>query len=863
MFPLLRSLTARYLTQKWDRSLLVILSIALGVATLVSSRLLNQCVDAAALDTTIPVDVADLYVTNGEAGVDWVVADDLRRAAIPGLSRAERFVHTRVALPQLNGRWAALLGRELSASADPSALSKLKVSIEFKNPLSLAGRGVLISRRIYEERQRANIADSDPVLIQYTERPEPFALAGVIDVAKDSPLAPFADTILLTNAQAASKLMRRTSEGVGDRVSRVDIYLEPGTDVETAHRRVQEVVGQRALVRTPEQNRKSTEEITGGVKLVLNLSSLGALVVGLFLVYNALAVTVAERRHDIGVLRSLGATRGQIARLFTVEAMVLGALGSLPGIPFGVGLAQLAIGVFGQELASAFLNAGESFRPVLTAETAVLAVAAGVATSLLAALIPALQAASDEPADAVRRAPSGTARGVRWAHRLTCILLVVAGVLTVMWRRHLPSRTGSMVGLTLILTGLQLAMPIFAGVLARLLHPVCRWVLGVEARLAADNLIRSPGRTGVVIGALAAGVALMFQTAGVGKSNQVPITEWLEQVIRADAYVFRGNLVSANSSMTPMDPATRDELRAIPGVERVVGLKFFHAEYGGTVVMMLAMDARDYRAGVRARVTEGLRGLDSFDRLPDGNYTVISDNFAAKWNVKVGDTIKVRGPRGEVPLEVIGVGRDYTWSMGTLFIDRSKYVELFGEDVVDQYQVFFEPGADFDTTFEAVRQHTDRHGLLAQNRESVHLYLGGMLDRIFLIAYLQQIIVAVVATLGVVMALLISVLQRRRELGLLRAVGATQPQVLKTVLAEAALMGILGTALGLLMGFPMEWYLLSVVIEEETGFVFDVLIPWKQAVGIGVVSVVTATLAGLVPAAHAARLRIADVIAYE
>src|SRR3954469_7120873 len=98
MFPLLRSLTVRYLLQKWDRSLLVALSIALGVATLVSSRLLNQCVDAAALDTTIPLDQADLYVTAGEQGVDSALADRLKTAGIPGLDRVERFVHARVNL---------------------------------------------------------------------------------------------------------------------------------------------------------------------------------------------------------------------------------------------------------------------------------------------------------------------------------------------------------------------------------------------------------------------------------------------------------------------------------------------------------------------------------------------------------------------------------------------------------------------------------------------------------------------------------------------------------------------------------------------------------------------------------------------
>jgi putative ABC transport system permease protein len=867
MFPLLRSLTVRYLLQKWDRSLLVTLSIALGVATLVSSRLLNQCVDAAALDTTIPVDVADLYVTTGEHGVDWSVADDLQAARIPGVARVERFVYMRVDLPQVPDQHAVLFGQDLAAaasSADTTSLTKLKVSIEWKaNPLLLAGRGIMISRRIYEERSQSGFKDSDPVEVKYTEKPTAFALVGVVDVAKDSPMAPYAGTLLVTNVQVAAQILHPASDAGGGRVSRVNLFLDKGTDVDGVRQAAQAVVGPRASVRTAEENRKSTHEVIGGVKLVLNLCSIGALVVGLFLVYNALAVTVAERRHDIGVLRSLGATRGQIAGLFTVEAVVLGALGSLPGVPLGMGLADLAIRLFGDELSSAFMNAGESFRPQLSVGIVALALAGGMLTSLLAALIPSLQAASDEPADAVRRAPSGSARGIRWAHRATCIVLVAAGALTVLWRRYLPSRTGSMVGLSLILTGLFLAMPIFAGLLARLLHAPCRWLLGVESRLAADNLIRSPARTGVVIGALAAGVALMFQTAGVGKSNEVPIRNWLEEVIRADAFVFRGNPVSANSSMTPMEPEIRDDLQRLPGVERVVGLRFNRIEYGGTYILMVGIDAVDYQRGVLERGRPDSPALEKMEQLPEGDYTIVSDNFAAKWNVREGDTITVKSPRGDVQLKVIGIGRDYSWSMGTVFVDRVRYAELFGDRRIDAFHVFFRPDADFDTTYEAVQKYSEREGLLVQNRESVYIYLAGVLERIFQIAYLQQVIVSVVATLGVVMALLISVLQRRRELGLLRAVGATQPQVIKSVLAEATLMGILGTVLGFLMGLPMEWYLLRVVLQEETGFVFDVLIPWKQALGIGLISVLTATLAGLVPAIHAARLRIPDAIAYE
>jgi putative ABC transport system permease protein len=867
MFPLFRSLTVRYLLQKWDRAALVALSIALGVATLVSARLLNQCVEAAALDSTVPADIAHLYVDNGEAGVERAIVNDIRNAHVPGVERVEPFVVARVILPDLGNRSAVVFGLNVAdrSAADVRQAGKLKVTfVPVPNPSARPPRFVVLSRRLYDERRRNGKADTDPVEIRYTNATQTFHLVGVIDVAKDSPLAPFAANLIAMEVGTAAALTRRpgADPAAGDRLSRVDLFLHDDADVEAVADRVQAVVGDRGRVRTPEQNRKSTEEVIGGVKLVLNLCSVGALIVGLFLVYNALSVTVAERRHDIGVMRSLGATRAQIARLFATEAMILGAIGALPGIPLGEWLADLAIRQFGEELTSVFLNA-DSFRPDLSPLTSLLAVLAGMATALLAALVPALQAASDEPADAVRRAPAGAGRGLRWLHRTACLGLVLAGVATVLIRRDLPSRTGSMVGMTLILTGMFLAMPIFVGLLARLVHPLCRSLLGVEARLAADNLIRSPGRTGVVIGALAAGVALMFQTAGVGKSNEVPIRAWLDQVIRADAFLFRGNLASANSSMTPMEPSLRDEIRAVPGVERVVGLRFYRPEYNGTFVLLIGIDASDYKQAVRARVPDAHPTLDLMERLPDGNFAILSDNFAAKWKVQEGDVISVPGPRGPVELTVIGIGPDYSWSQGTIFMDRAKYAELFGDPLVDAYHVFFRLDADPEATYESVREYGDRKDLLIQDRASVHLYLAGVIDRVFRVAYLQQIIIAVVAALGVVMALLISVLQRRRELGLLRAVGATQPQVLRSVLAEAMLMGLLGTVLGFLMGLPMEWYLLRVVLQEETGFVFDMLVPWREAIGIGVLSVLISTVAGLVPALHAIRLNIPDAIAYE
>jgi len=876
MFPLLRSLTARYLLQKWDRAVLVAISIALGVATLVSARLLNLCVEAAAYDTTIPVDVADLYVQNGEAGVDWQVVDDLRAASVPGIKRVEPFVQLRVALPELDQRPAVVFGIDIQGRAGkgmPDA-GELRLNLtRVDNPVAFAvlplqdgrlvpiGRPVAMCRRLYDERRSRGKADTDPVEIRYTNVRESFHLAYVIDVPKDSPLAPFAENLLVMDATQAAMFSRRPGVG-GDRVTRIGLFLEPGADTNAIRQQAEAVVGSRAQVRTSEAIRKSTSAVVGAVKLILNFCSLGALIVGLFLVYNALAVTVAERRHDIGVMRSLGATRTQIAHLFTAEAMFLGALGSLPGIPLGLWLAGLAIDQFGDELKSSFLNS-ESFRPGLSLETGLIAVLAGMTTALLAALVPALQAASDEPADAVRRAPSASARTLRRIHRFACLALVAAGFATVLMRRQFPSPTGSLIGGSLVLIGLFLAMPIFVGIFSRLFHPLCRWAMGVEARLAADNLVRSPARTGLVTGALAAGVSLMFLTAGVGKSMEVPVRDWLEEVIQADAYVFRDNPAAANSSMAPMDPRVRDQLLAIPGVEHVVGLKFFRAEWRETIILLVAIDGPDYRRAIRARVPDPHPALDLMERLPEGPVTIVSDNFADKWGVKEGDVVTVQGPRSPVNLTVIGIGRDYSWNQGTIFVERKVFARLFGENVVDGIHVFFRKDADFDATYERVRQVANGEQLAVQNRESVQIYLTSVIKRLFRVAYLQQFIVAVVAALGVVTSLLISVLQRRRELGLLRAVGATQPQVLKSVLAEAMFMGVIGMLLGFAQGLFMEWYFLHIVMREETGFIFDLLVPWKEALGIGFVCVVVATAAGFVPALHAVRLRIPDAIAYE
>jgi putative ABC transport system permease protein len=199
-------------------------------------------------------------------------------------------------------------------------------------------------------------------------------------------------------------------------------------------------------------------------------------------------------------------------------------------------------------------------------------------------------------------------------------------------------------------------------------------------------------------------------------------------------------------------------------------------------------------------------------------------------------------------------------------MDRAQYKEHFHDELVDLYHVYVRsPETDSpETVSEGIRRRWGlQESLFVQTRDELRSYVRQMVRRLYAVGYAQELVVMLVAALGVVTALLISILQRRRELGLLRAVGASRFQVLRSVLAEAVLMGIIGSALGLAFGIPLEWYAMQVVFLDEAGFTFPLRIPWQQIGGVIGLALLLALTAGLIPAVHAVRLRIADAIAHE
>jgi putative ABC transport system permease protein len=851
MLALYRTLSWRYLQKRWSRAALVVASIALGVATLVATRVLNASMLSSAQRATAPLaGTADLLVSNGDAGVRRDLVHVLSK--VPGVYTVAPLVIERVAIVDLDNRPALLVGADMQPNrSNPWGLQVSEGALPAYVAARLQGQqpalvGQELAQALSSEQRQFRIRAAGKVCL----------LSRVATVDASGPAASLGGNVVYVDSAAAAQLLDRPGF-----VTRLDVAVDPRANREEVQARIEAAVAGQALVRTPERLDQPIQDVMAGLQIGFAMGGTGALVIGLFLVYNVLSVSVAERRHEIGILRSLGATRSQVWSLFVGEAAVLGLAGTALGLPAGRALAELGLGPL-VGVVSDFFVAVEARHVEVTPLIGLEALAAGLLTTFLAALIPAVRAAQEQPAEAVRRIPAAPQLRQQFMPLAGSLLLLAAGTVCVVGRQSLPARWGSFGGLTLFLLGALLLTPRLAGGLAWLVRPLARRFLSIEGRLAADNLVRSPGRTGLVITALAAGVAMVMQTAGLIRSNEDVILPWIDQTLTADLVVSSASDMIGGGQNQPLAADVGRRIATLPGVEAALAVRVRQVEFRDQRVFLEAIDPGFHRAGRQGAVA----GLERFPDLADPGVTnvLISENFAALYRVRPGETLTLHGPHGLLPVRVIGTVIDYSWNRGSVMMDLDRYREHFEDPLVDIFDVYLRPETDPAAIAETIaRRWGAENALVVMRRQQLRELFEAMIHRLYGIAYSQEAVVAVVAALGVLTALLISVIQRRHELGLLRAVGATRGQVLASVLAEAALMGLLGLVIGLGVGLALEWYCLHVLLLEEAGVLFPVRVAWRETGLIAGAALVIATLAGLGPALHTSRMRIPEAIAYE
>ncbi len=607
------------------------------------------------------------------------------------------------------------------------------------------------------------------------------------------------------------------------------------------------------------------EDALSRVRALMAVSVI-ALLVGLFIVYLSVSIGVVERGRDIGTMRALGATRGQIAGLFLIEAAALGAAGSALGVAMGWALARLFIDYVARGI-NLLIFVVDVREAALSPAAAAAAAVAGTLTALAAALVPALGASRVAPVEALRpasmaiRSLSGYRRG--FATGVALLALGIAGVL--LPARALPA-WGTLAETALVFLGLGLALPQVTVWLSRAFRAPLRTTFRIEGYLAADNVMKNPRRTALTVTVLGGALSMMVATASILSSLRRATDAWMDRSFPFDLSVQATDLSQSIYSSASLPGDLVDRVARVEGARRAYAVKAALVEYGRSDIMLLAIDMASYFEAMRAR---GLR-LVGYSGTPDelaplvrGEAVGVSGNFAALHGVRPGDEIELSTPAGARRFRVSHAIEDYSWPQGLVAIDLGAYRAIWKDPSVTYIDLTVAPGQ----TAEAVRARLaaaleGEFRAFVYSTADIRRYAHGALDASFRLVDVQVVIAMIIGFLGIVNTVLISVMRRTREIGLLRAVGMTRAQVSRTIVESvfvAFVGGLVGVAGGLLgAAFPLSAHVLRI-----TGYLVPFVVPWGTVVGAMAAALAIGFLSSLVPARRAAGLNVLEAVGYE
>ena len=590
----------------------------------------------------------------------------------------------------------------------------------------------------------------------------------------------------------------------------------------------------------------------------LRVLSYIALIVGAFLIYNTISVSVVRRRSEIGLVRAVGGTRGLIAAGFLGESLVFAVAGSGLGLLLGRIMAVGAVRLVGNTVQSLYVSSQPS-AVELTAEAIVTGVGLGLAVSILAALAPALEASRIAPVEAMargRKEYDSTVRSRR-AAGLATLAFVAAAALT-----QLPPVNGqplfAYLSVALSILATAAAIPSVIVLLARVTQKTVEQLLGVEALLAVRSLRASLGRTSVLTAALSTAIAMTVSVSIMVGSFRETVRVWMGGELKADFYLRPAGPSAADRHPT-LSPELPEKIKHIPGVSAVDRLRAYQIYYDGLPATLAATEMSNPQsaAGIRFLPAEDRKAI--LAKLPTGDYAVVSEPFANKHNVQPGSTLHIPLAGAVHLFQVLGIYYDYSTS-GFIDIDRNVLLKYLPDPSPSSLAVYVKAAADRAETRKAIGQAISGHPVMVFTNSDLRRGAIAVFDRTFSITYALEAVAVVVAIMGIAGALLAMAIDRRREFALFRFLGAAQPQVRRIILCEAGLLGLLASGIGLGLGTALSLILIFVINKQSFGWTIQ--FHWPIALLLtALTGVYLATvLAGLYPARTLTRMSPIEVI---
>lgn len=841
-------LAARYLAGRKLRTALTTLAIVLGVMLLFGmNAIMPGMLKAFSATMLATVGEVDMTVTSA-SGATFSESLRERVAAIDGVGTATPSLRKAIALPadtyQLTsitlvgvdpatvpavrpvrvteGRFLSTEDAEGSAGAEGSPAAVLPADVARQLDLGVGDRFRI------------------PSAVGTTE----LEVVGLVNV----PVAPGAEEVFvpLRDAQSIVDL-----EG---RVSEIDVAFDPQADREAVRQDVIDRLGDAYGVGGPETGSSLFASLQIG-QFIMTMFGVFSLAMAGFIILNTFRTVVAERRHDIGMLRAIGASRRTILGIFLAESALQGIIGTGLGLLAGWGLAAAGMNMINNVYAG-LLNLPKS-SPIFTPGNFATSIALGVGVTVLSALIPARAASRITPLEALRpqlgdvHEPAAMRRA--WIG-LGLAAVAVAGLVS-----GDPGFVGA--SAVIFLIALVLVTPAITKPVTDAFGRAIELIYAREGGIARANLQRNPSRSAMTASTMMVSIAIVLGLLGVITSIFTGFIGYVDKSMGAD-YLFVPQNLLLQAGTVGASEALIDRIESTEGVGDVASLGVGTAGYAEGQIQVVGIDPMTYPKVASFQFSEGSDESD-IGSLADEDTIMVNGIFAAQNGVAKGDTLSLVTPEGRKEYRIVAVASDYlNAKLATTYVSQDSLRSDWGVSSAVLVMANAEEGADEAATLERLKTVADEYPTFRLfDADSWRQLQVDTFEQSMSAYYVVMAFLALPSLLALLNTLAIGVLARTREIGMLRAVGSTRKQVRRMVVAESLLLAALGTVLGIVAGVWLGYVMTDAM--NSVGFTMPYFFPWSGIVTSLVIGLLFGLLAAVIPSRQAAKLDIVAALKYE
>jgi putative ABC transport system permease protein len=688
-----------------------------------------------------------------------------------------------------------------------------------------------------------------PVVLSFLGSRRTMTVRGILEAR--GPATAFNGAIAICDIAAAQR-----NFAMAGHLTRIDLLVPNDNLAE----RVKSLLPLGTRIERPSRRNERVEKMLRAFRVNLFALAGVALLVGMFLVYNTVLISILRRRREVGIMKTIGSAPRQIFFAFLGEGLLFGAAGSLIGIVLGYGMARAILQLVGRTINSLYITS-QPEAVVLSPSVIALGVAVGIVLSLVSAVQPSHEASQVRPSIMMRGGATPRRRRRAAAFAAPAAFVLAAGA------SMLPPIGGIAIfgylAVLLVVAGFSLLAPAIVRMTSAAFAPPMRRAFGIIGHLAAASLPASLRRTAVASAALSLAIGMMVAVAVMIGSFRVTVDIWVNQTVKSDLWL-RPSKGLTNGGAALFPESILDDVRGIGFIAAVDPIRGRDVVLGDSIV---AVGSGDFNVALRFGDLPMIAPRSAHDALRHAMATdgvFVSESFSLKFGKSVGDVIELPTAHGTRRFPVAGVYRDYSNDRGVVVMDRRLFIRSFEDHAINTLVVFLKPGADREAS--RARLETllgPKYHAFAISNASIRKEVMTIFDQTFLITYALLAIAIVVAVLGIVNTMAALILERKRELALLRVTGMSASELRRMIVLESALLGIASTVVGLVMGYALSWILIYVINKQSFGWTIAFHTPLRLIAASLAVTFLASVLAGFAPARVASRIDIASAIKSE